>query len=76
MSLSVQTFEKLIVEGRIYVDKTQNIYDLITSDLQVCFFSCPRRFGKSLTVTTLESIFLENDFPDGLSIVDWDLVQL
>ncbi len=56
-SLSIQTFADLIIENRVYVDKTKDLHHLITSDLRACFFSRPRRFGKSLTVSTLDAIF-------------------
>jgi hypothetical protein len=56
-SLSIQNFEKLIREKRIYVDKTSPIHALIDSGFEACFFSRPRRFGKSLTLTTIEAIF-------------------
>ncbi len=57
ISLSIQTFEKLIEEKRIYVDKTQGLYRLITSGETACFLSRPPRFGKSLTIFTLDAIF-------------------
>ena len=57
ISLSIQTFEKLIEENRIYVDKTALLYTLINSNTSACFFSRPRRFGKSLTISTLDAIF-------------------
>ena len=57
ISLSIQTFEILIQENRIYVDKTGDIHTLLTSGLRACFFSRPRRFGKSLTISTLDAIF-------------------
>lgn len=56
-SLSIQTFEKLIEEERIYVDKTALLHQLIISDTTACFLSRPRRFGKSLTISTLDAIF-------------------
>ena len=40
----------------VYIDKTELIYDLVTSD-KIYFLSRPRRFGKSLLVTTLEAYF-------------------
>ena len=57
ISLSIQTFETLIQENRIYVDKTDVIYTLLTSGSRACFFSRPRRFGKSLTISALDAIF-------------------
>ena len=57
ISLSIQTFETLIIEKRIYVDKTGLLYELLNSGMKACFFSRPRRFGKSLTISTLDAIF-------------------
>ncbi len=57
-SLNTQTFERLITENRIYVDKTDLIYQLVRpSGSFVYFLSRPRRFGKSLLISTLKSIF-------------------
>ena len=54
---SVKDFEKLITEGRIYVDKTDLIYSLAINNSQPIFLSRPRRFGKSLLVSTFECLF-------------------
>ena len=54
--ISVQTFEKIIEGGYVYVDKTDLVYDLAQEN--VCFLSRPRRFGKSLLLSTLEAYFL------------------
>lgn len=54
--LNMQTFSELITQNCVYVDKTDQIHNLITSGKNY-FFSRPRRFGKSLLVSTLESIF-------------------
>ena len=53
--ISVQNFEKIVRGGYIYVDKTDLIYDLAQEN--VCFLSRPRRFGKSLLLSTLEAYF-------------------
>ena len=53
--ISVQDFEKIITGKYVYVDKTDLIYEL--AQLNVCFLSRPRRFGKSLLISTLESYF-------------------
>jgi hypothetical protein len=52
----IQTFEEIITENYIYVDKTRMLVNLIESG-KVYFFARPRRFGKSLTLTTLEAMF-------------------
>jgi len=54
-----QTFEKIIKDNYLYVDKTKDIHRLITSGDYI-FLSRPRRFGKSLTVSTLKEIFSGN----------------
>ncbi|MDR1610041.1 MAG: ATP-binding protein [Candidatus Symbiothrix sp.] len=53
----IQTFEEIIKENYIYVDKTRMLVNLIENG-KVYFFARPRRFGKSLTLTTLEAMFL------------------
>ena len=53
----LKDFEKLITEGRIYVDKTDLIYSLAINNSQPIFLSRPRRFGKSLLVSTFECLF-------------------
>jgi len=57
LPISIQTFENIIQEEMIYVDKTKFIYDL-TCKGKYYFFARPRRFGKSLLLTTLKSFFL------------------
>ena len=52
--IGIQSFERIIQEGYIYVDKTDIIYDL-THNGSIYFLSRPRRFGKSLLVSTLEN---------------------
>ena len=49
-------FTKIRTQGKLYVDKTDLVYQ-ITSDYDYCFLSRPRRFGKSLLVSTLEAYF-------------------
>ena len=54
---SNSTFEKLITSNNVYVDKTKYFYKLLSSNNTYYFLSRPRRFGKSLTLSTLEAIF-------------------
>ena len=54
--LGIQTFEKVISEDLLYVDKTQYIYSL-AQNYRYVFLSRPRRFGKSLLASTLHSYF-------------------
>ena len=51
------TFENFQKYNGLYVDKTEYLYKLITSGKRLFFFSRPRRFGKSLTLSTLKAIF-------------------
>ena len=53
--IGTQTFSTLIEEGMVYVDKTDLVYQL--AQKRVCFFCRPRRFGKSLLISTLDSYF-------------------
>ena len=57
ISLSIQTFEDLIKGHFIYVDKTAVIHRMLQPEKAAYFFSRPRRFGKSLTISTLDAIF-------------------
>ncbi len=52
-----QDFERLIKKGYVYVDKTARMFEL-TSTSKCCFLSRPRRFGKSLLLSTMEAYFL------------------
>jgi hypothetical protein len=62
----IQTFEEIRTDNYIYVDKTQYLVDLITTG-KVYFLARPRRFGKSITVSTLEALFLgKNELFKGL----------
>ena len=54
--IGIQDFEKIINEGYTYVDKTALVHRLVTEG-NIYFLSRPRRFGKSLLVSTLEAYF-------------------
>ena len=56
--IGIQTFEKIIEGGFVYVDKTDMVYSLANEGGNIYFLSRPRRFGKSLLLSTLESYFL------------------
>ena len=55
--IGIQSFEKMITEGYCYVDKTDLLYQLVKEGV-IYFLSRPRRFGKSLLVSTLKNYFL------------------
>lgn len=59
LPIGIQTFSTIIEEDYIYVDKTKHMYDLISTGSRY-FFSRPRRFGKSLLVSTLAELFRGN----------------
>ena len=70
LPIGVQSFEKLRREGYLYVDKTHAIHTLVSSG-NCYFLSRPRRFGKSLLISTLEAYFLgKKDLFEGLWITD------
>ena len=59
ITATTSSFRKLIKENFVYVDKTSILYDLITRD-RYYFLARPRRFGKTLFISTLEQLFLGN----------------
>ena len=66
--IGIQSFDRIIEDGYVYVDKTDMIYSL-THESSIYFLSRPRRFGKSLLVSTLENYFLgRKDLFKGLAI--------
>ena len=54
--VGIETFSELIEEGYVYVDKTEYIHRLIERG-KYYFLSRPRRFGKSLLLSTIKSFF-------------------
>lgn len=60
LPIGIQTFAKLIKGNYLYVDKTEYIYNLMTGSGEYYFLSRPRRFGKSVLVSTLAEIFSGN----------------
>ena len=75
LPIGIQDFESLRIDGYTYVDKTEQIYRLI-SEGRYYFLSRPRRFGKSLLITTLKAMFLgKRELFKGLAIDrkdDWE----
>ena len=69
--IGIQTFAKIIDTGCVYIDKTKSIEKLMNSGGQIYFLSRPRRFGKSLLLSTLSSLFQgKKDLFKGLYIED------
>ena len=70
LPLGIQSFRELRTNDYLYVDKTKQILELIETS-KVYFLSRPRRFGKSLLVSTLKELFLGNkELFKGLFIED------
>ena len=55
--VGIQTFSEIITKNYLYVDKTGYIHQMTHSGKKYLFLSRPRRFGKSLLVSTLQSYF-------------------
>jgi len=75
VATDIFTFSELRNEGFTYVDKTDWLYDMASGESGKQFFIArPRRFGKSLAVSTLKSLFLgERELFKGLAIEPkWD----
>lgn len=70
LPVGIHTFSQIRNEDYLYIDKTQEAYELI-NNYKYVFLSRPRRFGKSLFLTTLKEIFEGNkDLFKGLYIYD------
>ena len=68
--IGLQDFESIRSNNYLYVDKTNYVYQLV-SEAKYYFLSRPRRFGKSLLISTLECLFLgKNELFNGLFIED------
>jgi hypothetical protein len=73
LSTNIYTFSDLIGEGCLYVDKTRYLLDLVETPKGQFFLSRPRRFGKSLMLTTLKAIFQgKRELFEGLHIATAD----
>ena len=71
LTSSIYSFEDLIQGSFLYVDKTEYIWKLIKPAKEMYFLSRPRRFGKSLTVSTLKALFEgKKELFKGLAIYD------
>ncbi len=70
--IGIQTFERIIKDKYVYVDKTDLVWQLANGST-FAFLSRPRRFGKSLLTTTLKSYFEgRRDLFEGLKIMDYE----
>lgn len=70
LPIGIQSFESLRKDDYLYVDKTQLVFNLV-HDGKYFFLSRPRRFGKSLLLTTLKAYFEgRKDLFEGLAIME------
>ena len=66
--IGIQNFEKLRKNGYLYIDKTAQVYQLAKTG-SYYFLSRPRRFGKSLLISTFEAYFQgKRELFEGLAI--------
>jgi hypothetical protein len=69
LPVNISSFNEIILDNYIYVDKTDLLYELIKDKAKNFFLSRPRRFGKSLILDTLSEIFKgERNLFEGLKI--------
>ena len=67
--IGIQTFERIRKEDKLYIDKTEYVYNMTHTNGTYFFLSRPRRFGKSLLVSTFQSYFEgKKELFDGLAI--------
>ena len=67
--IGIQTFERIRKEDKFYIDKTEYVYRMTHTDGTYFFLSRPRRFGKSLLVSTFQSYFEgKKELFEGLAI--------
>lgn len=78
--IGIQNFEKIRKDGYLYIDKTALIYQLVKTG-SYYFLSRPRRFGKSLLLSTLEAYFQgKRELFEGLAMErlekDWEVYPI
>ena len=73
LPVSTQEFTEIREDGLLYVDKTDLVWELANGPDKVMFFSRPRRFGKTLLVSTLEAYFnAQRELFEGLKIMEFE----
>ena len=71
LPIGIQSFKKMRMEGFLYVDKSDLVWELANSSSPYVYLSRPRRFGKSVLVDTLQAYFEgRRDLFEGLKITD------
>lgn len=72
LPIGIQSFERLRHDGYLYVDKTAFVYELASTG-NPYFLSRPRRFGKSLLLSTLKAYFCrKKELFEGLAIEQYE----
>lgn len=72
LPIGIHSFEKVINENYLYVDKTEYIWNLVNTGTAY-FLSWPRRFGKSLLTSTIQAYFLgKKELFQGLAIEKYE----
>ena len=70
--IGIQNFEKIRNDGYLYIDKTALMYQMVKTG-SYYFLSRPRRFGKSLLISTLEAYFQgKKELFTGLAVEGWE----
>ena len=69
LPIGLQTFSEIRKNDCLYMDKTEYIYQLVSSSPESYFLNRPRRFGKSLLISTLKAYFQgQRELFQGLAI--------
>ncbi|MDP5171646.1 MAG: ATP-binding protein [Bacteroidia bacterium] len=76
LPVGIQSFREIREKGYLYIDKTEQVYSLISAS-KYTFLSRPRRFGKSLLISTIKELFLgSRKLFEGLWVSDqWDWTE-
>lgn len=70
--IGIQTFSEIRENGLVYVDKTEYIHNLVSTSKYI-FLSRPRRFGKSLLLSTIKAFFEgRRELFEGLAIAEYE----
>jgi len=72
-AVGIQEFDTIRTKGSVYVDKTEYVWKMVSADAQTYFLSRPRRFGKTLLVSTLQAYFEgRKELFEGLAISQYE----
>ena len=72
-AVGIQEFDTIRTKGAVYVDKTEYVWKMVSANAQTYFLSRPRRFGKSLLISTLQAYFEgRKELFEGLAISQYE----